>query len=186
MLPVPPFSGKIVHFYVDKAEGWDYCKRTFEIVESLREKYGIESKRLDSGDPNAYWKALKEVWGEGRLVTIEQDIVFTEEQLLELLRCKRWDCTFAYRLYPASTALPFIVWSIGENLLPHRIRLYREDEKVKFCNFSATGFLKLCKKTQLKVPLEKPTHWKTVDMAIMSSLRDPKIHVHYEVEHAHK
>jgi len=180
----PLFTGKIVHFYVDEALNKDYCQKTFQIVAALRDKYPIESV-CNPKEDYAYWKNLKERWALDDLVIIEQDIVFTEEQLVELLECEHRDCTYACKLYPATTLLPEPVWSIGENHLPNRIRLYTLEEKPEFCNFSAIGFIKLSLETQKRVMLNTPTHWKFVDLAIFGEIKDLKLHVHYEVEHGH-
>jgi len=178
---------KILHLYVDKALGWEHCKKTFEIVAELKDEFGIESVYLDENDDYAYWKALMSVWAQDDLLTIEQDLIFTREQLNEILKCKHKDCTFAFKLYPVTTALPYIVWSIGENLLPSQIRLFREEEKPKFCNFTSLGFTKLSLETQVRTPLDlTPWHWKFVDIGTIGKLKDLKVHVHYGVEHAHK
>jgi len=192
-MSVPPFSHKIVHFYVDKALGWEHCKKTFQTVEALKDKYNIESVCLDGSNDYAYFNALAQVWGLGNLVTIEEDIIFTEKQLLELLKCKQTDCAFAFKLYPVTTMLDKPVWSIGENLLPQRIRLYTLEERPKFCNFTSLGFTKLSKETQNKINISDllpwtalSPHWKFLDLVTVGRIPDLKVHVHYEVEHGHE
>jgi len=185
-LSSPNLSHRIVHFYVDKAFYWAHCQRTFALIESLREDYNIESVRLDGSDDYAYWKALKELWGLADLLLIQQDIVFTEEQLNEILECEHPDCAFAYRLYPITTALPDEVWSVGENRLPERIRLFTIEEKPEFCSFASLGFIKLSKDTQRKVELDAPVTWRFIDLETIGKVKDAKIHVHYEVEHTNK
>jgi len=188
-LTVPQFSGLILHFYVDGAQNWERCRKTFEVIESLKEKYGIVSVCLDPTDDYAYWKAVQAVWGSDDIVIIEQDIVFKEKHLLELLKCKHKDCAFAFVLYPATTQLAAPYWNLAENYLPDRIRLYSLEEKPKFCQL-AWGFVKLSKETQSRIDLTSSdlVHWKFLDIGTIGRLRDLKIHVHYdpEVEHAHR
>lgn len=72
-----------------------------ETRESL-EKFAPGVELLDfSGDDFAYWNAIKERWtGEEDLVTIEQDMVITEDTIPSFEKCDRLWCSFGYETVP--------------------------------------------------------------------------------------
>jgi hypothetical protein len=60
-----------------------------------------------------YAEGLAAIWpANARLFIVEHDVTPGEHTLAELTACPEPVCTVLYRLYPASTALESVLWSV--------------------------------------------------------------------------
>lgn len=69
---------------------------TWWTLEQIREGYAVVDAFL-VGEQD-YDKALKDVWGKGNLVVVEQDIVPTPEMIMNLFGCNEDWCIYEYEI----------------------------------------------------------------------------------------
>ncbi len=81
---------------------------TWQALESVREGFAVVDAFL-VGEQD-YDKALKDVWGKGDLVVVEQDIVPTLEMIASLFGCGEDWCIYEYEIrYMDGKSPPFTV-----------------------------------------------------------------------------
>jgi hypothetical protein len=69
---------------------------TWQALESVRESFRVVDAFLV--DEQDYDKALKDVWGQGDLIVVEQDVVPALEMVESLFGCDKPWCIFDYEI----------------------------------------------------------------------------------------
>jgi len=112
---------------------------------------------------------------------IEQDIVPTYEQLIEMIECKEPICVANYKLYPTSTALKTPV-------LAHRNNMKFISPSDTTAELYGLGLVKFSKSVLPLLKDHESGTWNTLDTRIsqLTNSKGYKAHIHSEVPHNHK
>ncbi len=136
MLILAPFSLKVSE---------NRRKETDNFINSIKKKYKIIRERTEN--PGEYEMFLNKWWNKEDIIILEHDIVPSELDLEELIKCKYDICAYNYYLYQCSTYLK-------ENVLAHRNKEKKWiTEKDDFADLVGFGFIKISLRVQKQIDL---------------------------------
>jgi len=176
----------ILHTYTNERK--DEQQETLEQISELKRLANVESQFCN--DTDDYWAFLLRNWGKEDLIIIEQDVVATPLQVIELAQCSRFVCAYPYRLRAGQLS----VWNMDDELRHGNFReylpSYYEAVAPEFASGTSLGFTKISYLAQLLIPLwEYPVDkykWWYLDSFISWYLHKKlqSVHVHRpEVKH---
>lgn len=200
---------KILYWHTEDAyERYKDARLQVEALKPLG--YDIDIRLTEMYDEYSCWKVLNDYWGKEDLFIIDQDIMFTREQLDSIITCKEPLCACYYGgpLFNGPTARYCAGSFWHEAGWDEHVCLFRDNANrtneldiadirkglITHVDWMSNGFCKISKAIQTK-PMDKfdvnspKGIGKGIDLAISENLRRAvpgiKFHVHGEVKHLH-
>ncbi len=103
---------------------------------------------------NDYATGLRVYWElAGDMIICEHDIVPTEDAIRSLLRCHELTCSVPYLLYPESTGLSHLIYSV-------------QGTEWFTASRSALGLVKLSASWRSRVPKPEYVDWRALDIQV--------------------
>jgi hypothetical protein len=171
----------ILHTYTN--ERVDEQQETLAQISELKRLANVQSQFCNNTDD--YWALLLRYWGKEDIITIEQDVVATPLQVLQLAQCPRFACAFPYRLRAGQLS----VWDMENDLKHGKFREYipafYEVVSPIFSDGTSLGFTKITTVAQKLVPLweydvDKYKWW------YLDSFISWHLHKHSQQVHVHR
>ncbi len=123
-------------------------------LRSISNKYKIIRKQTEQ--PSEYELFINEYWQQDDIIILEHDLVPTEKDLEELIKCKYYICSFNYYLYQCSTLLKYPVIANRKIIYINNLINYEWiKETDDFCDLSSLGFIKINKEIQYRIDLKE-------------------------------
>jgi hypothetical protein len=182
----------IVFWYVDYAR--KRYPATFQLIDSLKDKYNIHLEEIQKDEVRGAYRVLKKYWNKGEdIMLIDQDMLPTENDLVDILKCEEpYGCQGYF-------SLPFDVQYSNSGDYPEPVVRYRMDDldkgMYKKSEFWGTGFTKIRKEIQLGdfeiTDFKLYTKWNIcADIMIYDYLYKtlgfhPAFHIHGKIKHLH-